>query len=226
MKMSRLFAPTMKDSPKGVFDPILKRLVRGGYVAAFGLPGKLFLFPLGMRLWNKTSCRVEETLLSSGFQALRIDEMERNLVNLASGFVKSYRHMPLRFYQKDRHGFNMSGLEEDVKSASGSISALLENLRSALSTSGKEALSGQTVSAEGLNKFVALPAQRSLPWAHGGYRCVACHWCGDENSPIHGPVDVYKGLPGIVEVVDTPGADTIAELCRQLGIGADKTLKT
>lgn len=226
MKMSRLFAPTMKDSPKGVFDPILKRLVRGGYVAALGLPEKLFLFPLGIRLWNKTSCRVEETLLSSGFQALRIDEMERNLVNLASGFVKSYRHMPLRFYQKDRHGFNMSGLEEDVKSASGSISALLENLRSALSTSGKEALSGQTVSAEGLNKFVALPAQRSLPWAHGGYRCVACHWCGDENSPIHGPVDVYKGLPGIVEVVDTPGADTIAELCRQLGVGADKTLKT
>lgn len=229
MKMSRLFAPTMKDNPKGVSDGALQRLIRGGYVASHDIQEKLPLFPLGKRFWEKTGCCAEEVLLESGFQEVRFENMGKQVVGVAGSCIKSYRHLPMLFFQKEARGHEFRAVEKSIEDASVRTSEVVENLRLAFSSNAKEALSGETVSPEGRRLFAALPARKSLPMAREGYRCTSCPWCGDENSPIGGaaePAEGPAGTPGKLETVDTPEADTIAELCRQLDVPPEKTLKT
>ncbi|MFP4481507.1 MAG: YbaK/EbsC family protein [Thermovirgaceae bacterium] len=226
MKMSRLFAPTMKEKPKGVSDPALQRLIRGGYVAPPEVQETLCLFPLGKRLWRKSGNRAEEALQSAGFQGVRFDDLEKKLIPVLAGYIKSYRHLPLLFYQACGDGFELSAVEEDRVTASDRVSELLEKLRQVFSTERQDALSGETISERGREKFLAIPVKKTVPFSRAGYRCTFCHWCGDENSPVGSPFPESEGTPGKPEPVDTPGADTIAELCSQLDVPPEKTLKT
>ncbi|MGC9372986.1 MAG: proline--tRNA ligase [Thermovirgaceae bacterium] len=226
MKMSRLFAPTMKENPKGVSDPALQRLIRGGYVASPEAQEKLSLFPLGKCFWRKSGKRAEEVLRSAGFQEIRFDDFGKQLFPVLAGYIKSYRHLPLLFYQASGDGFELRALEEDRTAASNRVSELIEGLRRNFSTERRDALSGETVSERGRESFVAIPVRKTATISRAGYRCTCCHWCGDENSPLDGPVPENEGAPKTPEPVDTPGADTIAELCRQLGVPPEKTLKT
>lgn len=226
MKMSRLFTPTMKENPKGVSDPALQRLIRGGYVASPEVPGKLSLYPLGTCFWRKVGNRAEEVLRSAGFQEVRFDNFGEQMLPVLAGYIKSYRHLPLLFYQASDGGFEMRALEEDRAAALGRVSELIEGIRRKFSTESRDALSGETVSERGRENFVAIPVKKTTPFSRAGYRCTGCHWCGDENSPLDGPVPGNEETPETLEPVDTPGADTIAELCRQLGVPPERTLKT
>ncbi len=226
MKMTQLFAPTVKENPKGISDGALQRLVRGGYVVSPETPGTLCLYPLGKLFWRKSGLCAEDVLRSSGFQKVRFDDLGKRLILVSAGFIKSYRHLPLLFYQGNENGYELEALEKDEDTASGRIDEMLEKFRQAFSTEKKDALSGETVSEEGRKRFVAIPVKKTVPLSRAGYRCTSCHWCGDENSPIDDPVLRDTESPKKAEPVDTPGADTIAELCRQLDVSPEKTLKT
>ncbi len=226
MKMSRLFAPTMKENPKGISDPALQRLIRGGYVVSPEAQEKLSLYPLGTFFWNKAGKRVEEVLRCAGFQEVRFNDFGKQLFSVLAGYIKSYRHLPLLFYQASGDGFELQALEEDAAAASYGALELIERIRRNFSTESQDALSGETVSERGRENFVAMRVRKTAPISRPGYRCTCCHWCGDENSPIDGPAPESEGTPGKPEPVETPGADTIAELCRQLGVPPEKTLKT
>jgi len=226
MKMSPFFAPTMKENPKGVSDPALQRLIRGGYVAFPEAAERLSLYPLGKRFWRKSGKRAEEVLLSAGFQEVRFDDFGKQLLSVLAGYIKSYRPLPLLFYQVHGDGFELCALEEDTVAASERASDLIERLRRKFSTESHDALSGETISERGKEIFAAIPVRKTAPMSRAGYRCTGCHWCGDENSPLVGPVPVNEETPKTPEPVETPGADTIAELCEQLGIPPERTLKT
>jgi prolyl-tRNA synthetase len=226
MKMTRLFAPTVKENPKGITDGALQRLIRGGYVVSTETPETMCLYPLGKRFWRKSGLCAEDVLRSSGFQEVRFDDLGKRLIPVSAGFIKSYRHLPLLFYQENEGGYELEAIEKDKDTASGRIEEMFEELRQAFSTEKKDALSGETLSEEGRKRFVAIPVKKTVPLSRAGYKCTSCHWCGDENSPIDEPVPNGTESPGKAEPVDTPGADTIAELCRQLDVSPAKTLKT
>jgi len=68
--------------------------------------------------------------------------------------------------------------------------------------------------------------EKSFPYAESAYYCENCSWCGWEDSPVKQEVASQDEEPKGLEVVDTPGADTIAELCNQLGVSPGNTIKT
>ncbi|MCD6183688.1 MAG: hypothetical protein J7K01_05250 [Thermovirga sp.] len=226
MKMSNLFAPTIKEAPKGIVDQGILRLVRGAFVNRASSQSSLGLLPLGVALFERVSGKVEELFDASAFQQVDFYDFFGQALEVASGFVKSYRQLPLTFYQKKNRVCEVLGFTELQEQAEELIGDFCEKfsesfLKLGLSVKKKVSLNDGFESLD-LVTFV----EKSFPYAESAYYCKNCSWCGWEDSPVKQEVVSQDEEPKGLEVVDTPGADTIVELCNQLGVSPENTIKT
>lgn len=227
MKMSCVFAPTVKEAPKGVADQRMLRLIRGGFVSRLAAGQEaLNLLPMGVLLFERTSCKVEEVLRAMAFQRVDFPDFCSHAKEVASGYVKSYRHLPLTFYQRERHSYRILGFAESSSQGEELIRGTCREFSRRLSNVGLPVREKASVS-DGLDTLdLVVLTDKTSPYGERGYYCPKCAWCGDENSPVKEEVKPQDKEPRPLEVVDTPGADTIAELCRQLGVPPENTIKT
>jgi len=227
MKMSCVFVPTVKEVPKGVADQRMLRLIRGGFVSRLAVgQGVLNLLPLGVLLFDRVSRKVEEALKVMAFQRVDFPDFCSHVEEVASGYVKSYRHLPLTFYQKERHSYRILGFAESSSQGEELIretSRMLSRKFSSVGLSVNEKIS----ISDGLEVLdLVVISDKTFPYGESGYYCPKCSWCGDESFPVKKEEEHQDKEMLPLEVVDTPGADTIAELCRQLGVSPENTIKT
>jgi len=224
MRLSKMLLPTVKDAPKGVTDPTVVRLLRAGAVTADPRGKNLGLLPMGVTLWAHMASRITERALEAGFQPVDIRPLNGSVLPLAGRLVKSYRHLPLTFILNDLRECSAAGLAPDADTLN-KMTDLFLDLPGPL-FEGLDVLEGEGVSGAVPVRYRAVRAPAGSWLSFDGMACTACSWCGDASAPVAGPAPDETAEPGPLENVETPGADTITELCRQLDIPPEITLKT
>ncbi|MEA3508404.1 MAG: YbaK/EbsC family protein [Synergistota bacterium] len=224
MRLSKMLLPTVKDAPRGVTDPTVVRLLRAGAVTADPRGRNLGLLPMGVTLWTHMASRIGERALEAGFQPVDIRPLNKSVLPLAGRLVKSYRHLPLTFILNDLRECSAAGLAPDAETLE-KMTDLFLDLAGPL-FEGLDVLEGEGVSEAEPVRYRAVRAPAGSWLSFDGMACTACSWCGDASSPTAPPAPAETAEAGPLEDVETPGADTIVELCRQLDISPEITLKT
>ncbi len=223
MLFSRTFIPTAREVQKGLTDRSVAWLSRAGYVSADPEAGELNLLPLGLRLWEKVACSFRDLAREKGIQMVDFKEMSEDSLSISRKAVKSYRQLPLSFADVDPRRIDACGFAAGAGEAALQRDGFLDTARKVCREAGLAPRNGWTI--EETRRFVALAADRGSWHSKEGFICPSCDWCGDDDAPAN-PAAKPSGGEAPLREVETPGADTIAELCRQLGVSPDRTLKT
>lgn len=223
MFFSKTFIPTAREAQKNITDRSVAHLSRAGYIAADQETRALRLLPLGFMLWERVRSDALALAREAGLQVAGFEDVPEDAMTVSRKFVKSYRQLPLTFFSGDIKRWMASGLAPDADSAADTRDRFLEMAGTLCRNAGLIPRSGETI--EDGRKYISLSSEKGAWFAKEGFVCSSCSWCGDDASPV-GPVQSPGGAAGPIEEVETPGADTIAELCRQLGVDPAATLKT
>lgn len=223
MRFSRMLIPTTRETPKNISDPAVARLARAGYLIPDQEKKTVSLLPMGVLLWERIISEAAALARESGFQVVGFEDMESDSLGMSRKLVKSYRNLPLSFFGGNLARRDASGFATDMHSAADVRDAFLEITSVLTRMAGLSCFTGET--AGGARKYVSIPCDKGSWHGRSGFVCSSCSWCGDDASPVEAPRVVQTdGAP--MSEVETPGADTIAELCRQLSIEPAKTMKT
>ena len=231
MYMSSLFVPTNKNGPAKVKDPGLANIVKGGYALYDNHGDTLQLLPLGVQLVQNLLDVLKETFAARGVQSIRTDLPLEGALAVASRTLKTVDQLPLLFMEEGSSTFHLSGILSETDSLSVWMEDFYARLHGTLSELKiHTALIKEAVYVEG-----AWEERRSLytpagPHAWKGCEGLVCTECG-EAAHAHAliledsPEKEEESFQPLTEV-HTPGADTIEELCGQLHLSSEKTLKT
>jgi prolyl-tRNA synthetase len=223
MRFSRIFIPTAREAQKGLIDRSVAWLSRAGYVSADAEAGDLDLLPLGFMLWERIAFTFRDLVREKGVQVVDFKEMAEDSLSISRKAVKSYRQLPLSFAEIGTRRIDACGFAADADEATLCRDGFLDMARQISREGGLTPRNGRTI--EETRHYVALAAERGSWRSKEGFLCTSCDWCGDDAAPSSPAVGPSGGEAPLREV-ETPGADTIAELCRQLGVSPDQTLKT
>ncbi len=223
MRFSKTLIPTTRETPKNISDPAVARLARAGYIIPDQDRRTVSLLPMGVLLWERVISGVADLAREAGFQIVGFEDLAGDALAVSQKLVKSYRQLPLSFLGGDIRRVDAAGFAADLDSAFTARDAFLEIAREIAGMAGLAAYSGETTG--GARKYVSLPCEKGSWHAASGFICSSCQWCGDEASPSPSP-EPYREEEAPLQEVETPGADTIVELCRQLDIAPARTLKT
>lgn len=223
MRFSRTLIPTTREAPKSISDPAVARLTRAGYLIPDQEKKTVSLLPMGVLLWERIISKAVDLAKVSGFQVVNFEDTPGDSPAMARKIVKSYRNLPLSFFGGDIRRWDASGFAADRDSALEARDLFLEIASWVARTAGLTCCIGETEG--GTKRYVSLPCEKGSWYGRSGFVCSSCNWCGDDASPVSAPV-VLQGAEALVHEVETPGADTIVELCRQLSIEPADTMKT
>lgn len=223
MRFSRTLIPTTREAPKSISDPAVARLTRAGYLIPDQEKKTVSLLPMGVLLWEGIISKTADLARVSGFQVVDFEDPAGDPPAMARKIVKSYRDLPLSFFGGGIRRYDASGFAADIDSALEARDLFLEIASWVARTSGLACYIGETTGGAG--RYVSLPCEKGSWYGRSGFLCESCHWCGDDASPVSAPPALQKDEAPVREV-ETPGADTIAELCRQLSIEPAETMKT
>jgi prolyl-tRNA synthetase len=223
MQFSRTLIPTAREAPRGISDPAVARLTRAGYLIPDQEKKTISLLPLGVLFWERLISEAKGLARVSGFQVVDFEDAKGDSPAMARKLVKSYRNLPLSFLGGDIRRWDGSGFAADVDSALEARDLFLEIASWVARTAGLTCYIGETEG--GAERYVSLPCEKGSWYGRSGFVCSSCNWCGEDASPVPAP-RIFRGDEAPVREVETPGADTIAELCRQLSIEPASTMKT
>ena len=159
----------------------------------------------------------------AGIQMVDFNEIASDSLSVAARYVKSYRQLPLSFASGNPRRIDACGFAAGAGEAALQRDGFLDTVRKICREAGLSPRDGRTIEEE--RSYVALAVDKGSWHSKEGFVCRSCDWCGDDAAPVY-PTVRPSGEEAHLEEVETPGADTIAELCRQLGITPDRTLKT
>lgn len=223
MRFSKTLIPTTREAPKSISDPAVARLTRAGYLIPDQEKKAFSLLPMGVLLCERVISAAAGLAREAGFHVVGFEDLAGDSLEISQKLVKSYRQLPLSFFGGDLRRWNASGFAADRDSAVAVRDDFLGIASEIARMAGLTLFEGETV--DGARKYVSLPCDKGSWHGRSGFVCSSCGWCGDDASPVSAPRPFLKEEAPLGEV-ETPGADTIAELCRQLGVGPSGTLKT
>lgn len=224
MKMSTLLVPTSKNNPAKVKDPGLIQMARAGYAAFDAANDEILLLPLGVVSLGNLTDLMEEVFYGQGIQSVDSTALGGTTgLAVASRVLKQEDQLPMAFSEREGRNFFLTGLTSEPAAAEGIMEELLTAFTEQFEARGLETAVIWTDS--GLT--LAVPATGKVRRGIDGLICENCGWAGTGETPVSacGCGDDQPS-PEPFEEVLTPGANTIAELCRQLGVDADQTMKT
>lgn len=223
MLFSKTFIPTAREAQKNITDPSVACLSRAGYLTADQETRTLRLLPLGFLLWQRVISDALDLAREEGLQVAGFEDVPEDAMTVSRKLLKSYRQLPLTFFSGDMKRWIASGLAPDPGSAGDMRDRFLEMAGTLCRHAGLDPRSGETIK-DG-RKYISLASSKGAWFAKEGFVCSSCSWCGDDASPA-GPVERPGGEASPIKEVETPEADTIAELCSQLGVEPAATMKT
>ena len=169
-------------------------------------------------------------LQSHGFQRVNCSSDEA-IFSLAERYVREWGEDATAYCEGRGRDIRIISWNPDEASAAASLgramSSLLESLNDVSGAKSGVFSFVEEVANAGRTHVLIAECDAGDIGARAGFCCASC---GDVKFP-DSPIDFAPPQPGAGEPeeeisdIETPGADTIAELCDQLGIDAGRTLK-
>ncbi len=223
MQWSRMFLPTLRESPAGVDSPGRRLLLRAGYLRQTKTGADAWL-PLGQRSLAKIAALVREELNQAGGQEMLLPGDRAAVAQVARGGVRSHRQLPQRWYSV-RDGVLGEAWSFDLDDAA--LSLAFERMRQACR---------RTLTSCGL-PFLEAPTfcgveflMRSDAGGETMAECPACafHATLENGSSDPAPPPLGDDADGdrAPERFHTPAVKSIAELRDFTGLPETSFLKT
>lgn len=224
MRLSTLLAPTSRNNPGKVKDRAVIALVKGGYALYEAASDKLLFLPLGQVALENVFDLFDDLCRHDGAQSIDSGGHPQGALAVAARVVKQAEQLPLTLF--DRQGRCLELLRLDAEQSGEEKTSLLGLLRNELEERGLDPVLIEEPHSSGSRLRLALRGSEKARNAIDGLACPHCGWGGTAHSPA-GQRQGEPMEPSLsLEEAHTPGADTIAELCRQLDVPPERTLKT
>jgi len=223
MRRSETLIPASKNPPAKVKDKGLIRLARSGAAAYDASADRILWLPWGVSLLDRVRGGLSSRFRSAGAQPVLCGQAPSGTLPVAVRVLKTADQLPLTLMEEDRTLILLEGFDPEGSLPGWPVYA--ERLLSFLQERGMELSVFQEALPFGERTLVACSCEGEARGALEARVCPACGWTASVDALLP-PVEEADEAERPLEAVLTPGATTIAELCRQLGCPPDRTIKT
>ena len=223
MKRSTTLMPVSKNPPAKVRDKGLIRLAKAGAAAYDASRDRILWLPLGKAMLERLGSGLSSRFQSAGAQPVDCGQGEGGTLPVAVRVLKTVDQLPLALMEKSGDSILLEGFDPEGSLPGWPVYA--ERLLSFLQERGMELSVFQEALPFGERTVIACGCDGDARGARESRTCPACGWTASVDTllPPETPPDEEERP---LEAVLTPGATTIAELCRQLGCPPGRTIKT
>lgn len=219
--------PQTANPPAKVKDPGIIHLVKAGAAAYNAKTGTLLLLPEGEKERKEITSRIRESLFdTAGVQQVDCGG-DTAIFSVAERYVKDWGDAATAFSEERGREIHLLGWCKDIGEAMIKMGEIQSALLDTLSPKGNFTFVEEISECHSKTVYLASPAEPGTLEPREGFICRSCGQIYLPDSPIRfnevqpGAQECEEAL----EEIETPGADTIPDLCNQLGIDAKRTLK-
>jgi prolyl-tRNA synthetase len=225
MSEHKTLVPKTDNPPAKVKDSGIINLVKAGKAAYNAKSGELLFLPEGEAALREVKTVVGASLEAEGFQKVDCASDEA-IFSVAERFAREWKEAARSFCEERGRKIRLMSWDADAVSSFARAGKAMKSILSALDESDFSFVEDTDRGAE--RTFgLAARCEAACTGARAGFFCESCGSLRFPDSPFdytppHPGADEPEGVP---EDVETPGANTIAELCSQLSIDVPRTLK-
>jgi prolyl-tRNA synthetase len=222
-----LLLPKTENAPAKVKDAGVVELVREGGAAYNAKSAELLLLPEGERKRGALANKILDALFEkAGFQHVDCGS-DTAVFSLAERYVREWRDAATAFAERRGRDIRLLGWSADASGGMNRTRDAMNAVLSALPAEGKFSFVETVVPDDDLCASLLSPSEGSPLGGINGFICPACGKIFLPDTPygfrVTQPGESEREEP--LEDVETPGANTINDLCKQLGIDVEYTLK-
>ncbi|MDR2780027.1 MAG: hypothetical protein LBB28_02770 [Synergistaceae bacterium] len=227
----KILVPMTENPPAKVKDAGVIALVKAGAAAYNAKSGELLLLPEGALELAQIKNRIAEELQRRGFQ--RVDCGSDDAVySIAERYIREWGETAAAFCDGRSRELRVLSWHMDENSAVSSAEELMNTILDSLAGQDERSRSRfsfvEDITEDESRTFVLASAcETGDIGARAGFLCPSCGSLKFPDSPLgFVPPQPGENEPEeTLEDIETPGANTIAELCNQLNIEVKRTLK-
>jgi prolyl-tRNA synthetase len=229
MKLSQLLIPLSDKQPGKIKDAGLIRLVQGGFAVYNAKSDEILLLPFGMLALRRSLGKLLTLFVKAGVQPTAC--FGAGPFSIADRFVRAFGKVARAFLEEREGNLVFTGYGETFIGTQSFVRMLGEVVREEPVFADLGCCILEEWRGDTWRLSLGVPADKEARESAPGICCSACGWGGLPESVASARETVSeKSVPGYRELpvkeVYTPGASTIAELCRQLDVSPSRTLKT
>lgn len=226
MTERRVLVPASNNPPAKVKDPGVIKLVMAGAGAYNAKSGEFLFLPSAEGQRRRLIASLREALFErAGLQPVDCGSDEA-IFSLADRYVRDWEDDATAFSEERGRALYMLGWSRDIDSATAQTNVMMDTILQTLQDENFRFLE-EVQPTEGRAFILTSPAEAGVLGARPGFHCPAC---GKDLLP-DSPTTFCGIQPGDdeteepLEEVETPGANTILELCNQLKLEIARTIK-
>jgi prolyl-tRNA synthetase len=222
--------PKTANAPAKVKDLGVIGLVKNGDAAFNAKTGELLLLPDGADALR----RIKERLAARLFGEASLQYVEcggdEAVFSLAERYVREWGDASRSFLDERGRELRLIGWSKDILETEDKTAAIMRAVEGELDElcgGGKFAFVEETLPDDVRSFSLVSPCETGSLGARPGFLCRSCKKMLLADSPFEfrGPQPGEGEEEESLEDIETPGANTIAELCSQLGIDIERTIK-
>jgi prolyl-tRNA synthetase len=221
----KTLVPKTDNPPAKVKDSGIINLVKAGKAAYNAKNGELLFLPEGESALREVKTVLGAALEAEGFQKVDCGTDDA-VFSVAERFAREWKDAARSFCEERGREFHVISWDADADSAFARAERAMKSIVSGLDENVFSFV--EDVTRDAARTFIlAMRCGAGDAWARAGFFCESCGALGFPDSPF-GCTPRQPGAEepeGVLEDVETPGANTIAELCSQLSIDVPRTLK-
>lgn len=226
MTERKLLIPVSSNPPAKVKDPGVIKLVMEGAGAYNAKSGEFLFLPSGEEQRRRLAASLRLALFeSAGLQQVDCGSDEA-IFSLSERFARDWGENATAFSEERGRTLCMLGWSLDWDCAAAQAEAVMRTILTEL-RDGDFSFLEETQPTEGRAFVLTSQAGAGTLRARPGFLCPACgkRLLPDSPAGIRGTQPGADETPEPLEEVFTPGANTIQELCGQLGLEITRTIK-
>ncbi|MDR1944110.1 MAG: hypothetical protein LBQ19_04735 [Synergistaceae bacterium] len=220
--------PVTENPPAKIRDQGVINLVKAGFAAYNAKSGELLLLPCGDAARRDAARRLARALWEeTGLQ--RVDcGSDEAIFSVAERYVKEWKDAALSFFEERGRDISLIGWSKTEEDAAQRAREIMSAVLGALNEIEGANFAFTEEAFPYVVSFSLL--SKSESGALGARPGFVCSSCGKFFLP-ESPLEFGAAQPGAnekeapLEDIETPGADTIAELCSQIGIEVERAIK-
>ena len=225
MSEHKTLVPKTDNPPAKVKDSGIINLVKTGMAVYNAKSGELLFLPEGESALRGVKTAMGAALEATGFQKVDCGSDDA-VFSVAERFAREWQEAARSFYEERGREIRVISWDADADSSLARAERAMKSIVSAL---GESAFSfvEDVVREEARTFVLAARCEAGDAGARAGFFCESCGSLRFPDSPF----DYTPHQPGaeepesVLEDIETPGANTIVELCSQLSIDVPRTLK-
>ncbi|GHV54953.1 hypothetical protein FACS1894216_16030 [Synergistales bacterium] len=220
--------PKTDNSPAKVKDAGVVEMVKAGLAVYNAKSSSLLFLPEGTRELDGAAARLADNLFEgAGIQPLDCGGDEA-IFSVADRYAREWGDAARAFSDKRGRSIRLLGWEPDAEAARAKTKLIMSAIENALREHAGKFSFIEEIAADGARSFLlTAKGGQSDMGARAAFECASCgrKFLPDSPAEFNAPQPGANEAEEPIEDVETPGANTIAELCRQLGIDVPRTIK-